>query len=292
MEISDGRRELDVLVATPSLRSGMEINMQQLEINNIGKSFDGRQVLSDVSLALHPGEIVSLLGVSGGGKSTLFNIVAGLLAPDEGDVLLDGESIVGKPGRISYMLQKDLLLPHKTLIDNIALPLIIRGMKRKQARAEVKKHLDQFGLEGFEKQHPHELSGGMRQRAALLRTYLFSGEVTLLDEPFSALDTITRSSMHEWYLSVMEELKLPTLFITHDVDEALLLSDRVAILASENTDNTDADSPDSSDNPATITEIITIEGREKKSKEFLLTKEFLDYKKRIVELITPVSRKE
>ena len=291
MEISDGRRELDVLVATPSLRSGMEINMQQLEINNIGKSFDGRQVLSDVSLALHPGEIVSLLGVSGGGKSTLFNIVAGLLAPDEGDVLLDGESIVGKPGRISYMLQKDLLLPHKTLIDNIALPLIIRGMKRKQARAEVKKHLDQFGLEGFEKQHPHELSGGMRQRAALLRTYLFSGEVALLDEPFSALDTITRGSMHEWYLSVMEELKLPTLFITHDVDEALLLSDRVAILASKNTENTDADSSDSNDNPATITEIITIEGRDKKSKDFLLTKEFLDYKKRIVELITPVSQK-
>ena len=291
MEISDGRRELDVLVATPSLRSGMEINMQQLEINNIGKSFDGRQVLSDVSLALHPGEIVSLLGVSGGGKSTLFNIVAGLLAPDEGDVLLDGESIVGKPGRISYMLQKDLLLPHKTLIDNIALPLIIRGMKRKQARAEVKKHLDQFGLEGFEKQHPHELSGGMRQRAALLRTYLFSGEVALLDEPFSALDTITRGSMHEWYLSVMEELKLPTLFITHDVDEALLLSDRVAILASKNTEKTDADSSDSNDNPATITEIITIEGRDKKTKDFLLTKEFLDYKKRIVELITPVSRK-
>ena len=112
-----------------------------------------------------------------------------------------------------------------------------------------------------------------------------------MDEPFSALDTITRSSMHEWYLSVMEELKLPTLFITHDVDEALLLSDRVAILASKNTDNTDADSPDSNDNPATITEIITIEGRDKKTKDFLLTKEFLDYKKRIVELITPVSQK-
>ena len=242
--------------------------MQELNISNVSKSFDGRQVLRDVNLTLHPGEIVALLGVSGGGKSTLFNIIAGLLDPDEGDVLLDGESIIGQPGRISYMLQKDLLLPHKTLIDNIALPLIIRGTKKKEAREIVSKHLEQFGLKGHEKMHPSELSGGMRQRAALLRTYLFSGEVALLDEPFSALDTITRSAMHIWYLSVMEDLKLPTLFITHDVDEAMLLADRIAILSKK-----------------TISDVITIENRKQKTKEFLLTEDFLKYKRKIVDLI-------
>ncbi len=255
--------------------------MKELNITHIGKQFDGKPIIQDVNLTLHPGEVVSLLGVSGGGKTTLFNIIAGLLMPDEGDVLLDDESIIGKPGRISYMLQKDLLLPHKTLIDNIAFPLIIRGVKNKAARATVSSYLKQFGLEGNENKHPSELSGGMRQRAALLRTYLFSGEVALLDEPFSALDTITRSAMHIWYLSVMEDLKLPTVFITHDVDEAILLSDRVAILSRE----TPAGGEAVEGKPATISNIITIEDRPKKTQEYLLTEEFLRYKRQIVDLI-------
>ena len=255
--------------------------MKELSIRNISKSFDDKPVLHDVNLTLHPGEIVSLLGISGGGKTTLFNIIAGLMTPDGGDVTLDGESIVGKPGRISYMLQKDLLLPHKTLIDNIALPLILRGVKKRDARETVASHLKQFGLDGYEKKHPSELSGGMRQRAALLRTYLFSGEVALLDEPFSALDTITRSAMHIWYLSVMEDLKLPTIFITHDVDEAILLSDRIAILSRE----TPADGEAVEGKPATIRDIISIENRPEKTNEYLLTEEFLQYKRRIVNLI-------
>ena len=255
--------------------------MQELEIRHISKSFEGRRVLSDVNLTLHDGEIVSLLGVSGGGKTTLFNIIAGLLTPDEGTVTMDGESLIDRPGRISYMLQKDLLLPHKTVIDNIALPLVIRGVKKKDARAEVTRHLKQFGLEGYEKKHPAELSGGMRQRAALLRTYLFSGEAALLDEPFSALDTITRSAMHIWYLSVMEELHLATIFITHDVDEAILLSDRIAILSRE----TGSEKGESDSRPATITDVITIENRPKKTHEYLLTEEFLQYKRKIIDLI-------
>lgn len=255
--------------------------MQELRIEHISKSFDGKRIIDDVNLTLNQGEIVALLGISGGGKTTLFNIVAGLLMPDEGDVLLDGESIVGQPGRISYMLQKDLLLPHKTLIDNIGLPLVIRGMKKKEARKEVSKYLKQFGLAGHEKMHPSELSGGMRQRAALLRTYLFSGEVALLDEPFSALDTITRSAMHIWYLSVMEDLSLPTIFITHDVDEAILLADRVAILSRERKEGRER----TEDKPATITEIVEIKDRQKKTKEYLLTEEFLKYKRKIVDLI-------
>ncbi|MBO4394905.1 MAG: ABC transporter ATP-binding protein [Eubacterium sp.] len=291
--------------------------MQELTVNNISKSFDGRRILRNVSFELHAGELISLLGISGGGKSTIFNIIAGLMTPDEGDVLLDGESIVGNPGRVSYMLQKDLLLPHKNMIDNISLPLVIRGMKKKEAREVAAKHLKQFGLAGYGKKHPHELSGGMRQRAALLRTYLFSGEVALLDEPFSALDTITRQAMHIWYLSVMEELKLPTVFITHDVDEAILLSDRILILGrpadqqiftankssdgyadrlsghsgaglSEQSGNSSAANSPEAENaamPATITHTIIIEGREKKTHDYLLSSDFLQYKKEIVDYI-------
>ncbi|MBR6228431.1 MAG: ABC transporter ATP-binding protein [Eubacterium sp.] len=262
--------------------------MKELEIRHISKGFDGKMVLSDVNLTLHAGEIVALLGVSGGGKTTLFNIVAGLLTPDEGDVTLDGESLIDCPGRISYMLQKDLLLPHKTVIDNIALPLVIRGMKKKEAREVVAEHLKQFGLEGYEKKHPQELSGGMRQRAALLRTYLFSGEAALLDEPFSALDTITRSAMHIWYLSVMEELRLATIFITHDVDEAILLADRIAILSREKADpgsREESDENGGASRPATISDIITIENRPRKTQEYLLTGEFLEYKRQIIDRI-------
>ncbi|MBO6108755.1 MAG: ABC transporter ATP-binding protein [Eubacterium sp.] len=274
--------------------------MKKLEVKNISKSFDGRKIIENVNMTLHPGEIIALLGVSGGGKTTLFNIIAGLTAPDEGDVLLDDESIIGQPGRISYMLQKDLLLPHKTVIDNIALPLVIRGTKKKEAREIASKHLGQFGLSGYEKKHPAELSGGMRQRAALLRTFLFSGEVTLLDEPFSALDTITRSSMHIWYLSVMEELKIPTILITHDVDEAILLSDRICILSRMNAQPSEAGasvqgsdmneaaegiSVPGADAPATISHIITIENRPQKNHEYLLTEDFLQYKRQIIDLI-------
>lgn len=252
--------------------------MQQLEIKNISKSFENKCVLSDVNLTINPGEIVALLGVSGGGKTTLFNIIAGLLTPDEGDVILDGESIVDKPGRISYMLQKDLLLPHKTVIDNISLPLVLKGVKKKEARETAMTYLDSFGLKGYEEKHPSELSGGMRQRAALLRTYLFSGEAALLDEPFSALDTLTRTSMHEWYLSVMEDIKLATVFITHDIDEAILLADRVAILAPQ-------DRCSGKVRNSTITDIIPIDNREKKNKDYLLTEEFLEYKREIVKLL-------
>ena len=252
--------------------------MQQLEIKNISKSFENKCVLSDVNLTINPGEIVALLGVSGGGKTTLFNIIAGLLTPDEGDVILDGESIIDKPGRISYMLQKDLLLPHKTVIDNISLPLVLKGVKKKEARETAMTYLDSFGLKGYEEKHPSELSGGMRQRAALLRTYLFSGEAALLDEPFSALDTLTRTSMHEWYLSVMEDIKLATVFITHDIDEAILLADRVAILAPQ-------DRYSGKVRNSTITDIIPIENREKKNKDYLLTEEFLEYKRKIVKLL-------
>ncbi len=241
--------------------------MAVLEVRNVSKTFDGEEIIKGISMYLEQGEIVSLLGASGGGKTTLFNIIAGLSNPDEGSVWLEEEEITGKPGNISYMLQKDLLLPYRTILDNVALPLLVRGMKKKEAREKAAAYFDQFGLAGTEKKYPAQLSGGMKQRAALLRTYLFSGEVALLDEPFSALDMLTKQSIHEWYLDVMEKIQLSTLFITHDIDEAILLSDRIYLLTGK---------------PGEITKEIVIAEQKPRSKDFSLSEEFLQYKREIL----------
>lgn len=241
--------------------------MSVLKVNEVSKAFENEKIIENISLELHEGEIVSLLGVSGGGKTTLFNIIAGLSVPDKGEVYLDGEKITGKPGFISYMLQKDLLLPYRTILDNVALPLIIRGMKKKEAREKATVYFEEFGLEGTQKKYPSQLSGGMKQRAALLRTYMFSEKVALLDEPFSALDMLTKGTVHEWYLDVMEKIKLSTLFVTHDIDEAILLSDRIYLLTGK---------------PGTITKEIVIKESKPRSKDFNLTEEFLAYKKEII----------
>ena len=242
--------------------------METLEVRGVSVSFDGRKVLEDVSVTLRKGELVCLLGVSGGGKTTLFNVISGLLKPDAGQVLLDGEDITGKPGHISYMLQKDLLLPYRTIEDNVALPLLLRGVKKREARKQASALFEEFGLGGTEKLWPSQLSGGMRQRAALLRTYLFSQDVALLDEPFSALDTLTKSAIHRWYLDVMEQIHLSTLFITHDMDEAVLLSDRIYLLTGQ---------------PGRITSEIVVEEPRPRRQDFNLSPEFLQYKRRIQE---------
>ena len=183
--------------------------MNRLEARNITYSYDNKvNVIENIQLSVGEGEIVCLLGVSGGGKTTLFNVISGLNRPQQGEILLDGEDITGVPGKISYMLQKDLLLPYRTIEANAALPLIIRGVKKKEAIAKVNPYFAEFGLEGTQKMYPSELSGGMRQRAALLRTYMASSSVALLDEPFSALDTLTKSEMHRWFLNVMEKIDL------------------------------------------------------------------------------------
>ena len=244
--------------------------MEKLEVKHVSKSFDDRPVLKDLSIALNRGELVCLLGVSGGGKTTLFNIISGLLMPDEGQVLLDGQEITGKPGSISYMLQKDLLLPYRTIDDNVALPLLLKGTKKQDARAQVSPHFPPFGLEGTQKKTPAQLSRRMRQRAALLRSYLFSQHVALLDAPVSALDTLTKSAIHRWFLDVMEQIRLSTLFITHDIDEAILLSDRIYLLCGS---------------PGTITAEIVIHEPKPRPADFNLTPEFLNYKRQILELL-------
>ena len=241
--------------------------MANLVTKDITKCFDGKTIIEEINIELNDKELVSLIGVSGAGKTTLFNTISGLISPEQGQVLLDGEDITGKTGKVSYMLQKDLLLPFKTIEDNVALPLVLKGTKKKQAREMVRPYLREFGLEGTEKKYPAQLSGGMRQRAALLRTYLFSSGVALLDEPFSALDAITKRSMHKWYLEIMDHIHLSTLFITHDIDEAILLSDRIYLMTGK---------------PGRITKKIAIKTPRPRSEEFLLTEEFLAYKREII----------
>lgn len=242
--------------------------MAELIVKEVTMSYDQETIIEDISIELHDRELVCLLGASGGGKTTLFNVISGLQKPDQGKVLLNEKEITGQPGNISYMLQKDLLLPYKTIEDNVALPLFIRGEKKKEARARVSGFFEEFGLEGTQKKYPHQLSGGMRQRAALLRTYMFSGDAALLDEPFSALDTLTKGEMHRWYLDVMDKIHLSTLFITHDIDEAILLSDRIYLLGGR---------------PGKITDEIVIREPKPRRKDFNLTEEFLEYKKMILE---------
>ncbi len=245
-------------------------HIKKLSAGGITKSFDGVTIIEDVSVELGEKEIVCLLGVSGAGKTTLFNVLSGVMKPDAGCVTLNGREITGQAGHISYMLQKDLLLPYRTVLDNVALPLIIRGKDKKSARAEAEAHFAEFGLEGTQKKFPSQLSGGMRQRAALLRTYLFSEGVALLDEPFSALDTITKSAIHQWYLDVMEQITLSTLFITHDIDEAILLSDRIYIMSGK---------------PGRITAELAVETPRPRGREFTLSSEFIQYKKQILQLL-------
>lgn len=202
-----------------------------LECRNIEKKYGDKKVLQYVSISAHYGEFVCLLGESGCGKTTLFNIISGILTPTSGKVLLKEKDITGKAGHISYMFQKDFLLPQKTLMSNLIIPLLIKGVPKEEAITKASENLELFGLSGYENSYPSQLSGGMKQRAALLRTFLYSHGISLLDEPFSALDAMTKSRLHNWYLDVTKKLKMTTILITHDVDEAIKLADRIYVMS-------------------------------------------------------------
>lgn len=187
--------------------------------------------LQDVSMWVDDHEFVVILGPSGCGKSTLLHIAAGLLLPDQGKILIDDHDYTGKTGRCSYMQQKDLLLDSRSILDNVAIPLLLKGLSKQEARRQAEPFLSDFGLEGFSHSFPRQLSGGMRQRAALLRTYLFSSDIMLLDEPFASLDAITRRKMHLHLLELQKRYRSSILFVTHDIEEALLLANRIYILS-------------------------------------------------------------
>ncbi|OZE20536.1 ABC transporter [Rhodococcus sp. 05-2255-1e] len=193
-----------------------------IDISALRKSFGGKPVLDGVSFGVRPGEFVSIIGPSGSGKSTVFNMLAGLDTPDSGSVRVPP---------CAYMPQKDLLFPWRSVLDNTSLGLEVQGVAKKEARARARELFPVFGLDGYESARPSELSGGMRQRAALLRTVVQGRSVLLLDEPLGALDSLTRSDMQAWLQQVWSEFRWTVLMITHDIREAVYLSDRVVVLS-------------------------------------------------------------
>ena len=207
----------------------------KLELQGVTHRFaeaggQGVLALDDISLNIAPGRFLCLLGPSGCGKSTIFNIAAGLLRPTAGTVRIDGEDVTGSIGMVGYMLQKDLLLPWRTVLDNVILGIELKGVPRRDARERALPLLRRYGLGGFEHRHPQALSGGMRQRAALLRTLLCDTEIVLLDEPFGALDAQTRARMQEWLLALWSDFHKTVIFVTHDVEEAVYLSDEIVVM--------------------------------------------------------------
>ena len=202
-----------------------------LEIKNLSYSFGDNHILKDINIYVKENEMVAIVGSSGVGKSTLFNLIAGVLKKQTGEITINSsDDYIGK---VAYMLQKDLLFEHKTIIDNVILPLIIAKVDKKEALEEGNKILKQFNLDKYANKYPQQLSGGMRQRVALIRTYMFKKNIFLLDEAFSALDAITKKELHRWYLNLKKEFNLTTLLITHDIEEAIFLSDRIYILGNK-----------------------------------------------------------
>ncbi|HLS51731.1 MAG TPA: ABC transporter ATP-binding protein, partial [Burkholderiaceae bacterium] len=206
--------------------------MVEIEFRDVSKSFIDKQsgeprvAVSNVSLSIKKGEVVSLIGPSGCGKSTLLNMGSGLYAPTSGEVFVKGKPVVGPVREVAFMLQKDLLMQWRTIRENVTIGLQISGMGRREREAIADKLLAQCHLAGFENHYPHQLSGGMRQRAALARTLAVDPQVMLLDEPFSALDAQTKMILQQDLAESLYENKRTALFITHDLVEAVALSDR------------------------------------------------------------------
>jgi ABC-type nitrate/sulfonate/bicarbonate transport system ATPase subunit len=246
----------------------------KVRLDRVGMAFETPggvfRAVAPLNLSIETGRFVSLLGPSGCGKSTLFNIIAGLLAPTEGRVLIDSEDATGTIGRVGYMLQKDLLLSWRTVLDNVILGMEVQGKPLKEARARALPLLRKYGLAGFEYLYPTSLSGGMRQRAALLRTLLFDTDVILLDEPFGALDAQTKLHMQEWLMQLWSDFKKTVVFVTHDVDEAIYLSDEIHVMGTR---------------PGRILESIPINLPRPRRRSSSLSPEFIAIKERCLQLL-------
>ena len=231
MTVTDIDRKGTEIPTTPDALGSAS---RAIHVHSLSKTFerDGQplQTLRDVNFHAQDGEFVSIIGPSGCGKSTLLNIIAGLDGPTSGTLSLYGRQDTNRLGSVGYMQQKDLLLPWRNVLDNAILGLELQGVPRREAEERARQHLGRFGLDGFEKSYPHSLSGGMRQRAAFLRTVLADQEVFLLDEPFGALDALNRTHIHQWLTGLWESMQKTIVMVTHDVDEAIFLSDRVYVM--------------------------------------------------------------
>jgi len=245
-----------------------------LAVKNLAKSYqeNGQKidVFLNLNLFMEKGSFVSLIGPSGSGKSTLCNIIAGIENPDSGEVHLAGRNITGTSGNVGYMFQKDLLLPWRTLLDNATLGCDLKKNDKDISRREAAQWLKRFGLLEFAGCYPHQLSGGMKQRAALLRTILFGKSTLLLDEPFGALDALTRREMQYWLLSIWNEVQKTVLFVTHDIEEAILLADKIIVLSKR---------------PAEIVDIIEVPFSRPRKPELILSPAILELKSKLFHLL-------
>jgi ABC-type nitrate/sulfonate/bicarbonate transport system ATPase subunit len=253
----------------------------KLELVNVTKVFQSHlnnptTAISNINMKIPNHRFISIIGPSGCGKSTLFNIISGLMEATEGDILVDGKSVSGMSGIVGYMLQKDLLLPWRTIVDNVILGMELKGVSKKEAEKIAIPFLGKYGLEGFEYSYPSQLSGGMRQRAALLRTILYDRDIILLDEPFGALDAQTRSFMQEWLLDLWDDFQKTILFITHDIDEAIYLSDEVYIMSAR---------------PGRIKEHIVIDIPRPRKPTIVTSSAFISYKERALSLLSEEVKK-
>jgi len=236
-----------------------------LEVTNLSFAYENHQVLENINLQVNPGETVAILGRSGVGKTTLFQLITGLLPLQEGAITL-AESTDFK-GKISYMLQKDMLYEHYTVVENIMLPRIIADDSKEKARTLALDLLEQFGLDQWADYYPKALSGGMRQRIAFLRTAAFQRQWLLLDEAFGALDAFTRTNLHKWFIQTRQELDWSSLLITHDVDEALILANRVYVIAGQ---------------PGTITYELDVDFGSEDVESVIFEPSFLEAKKKLL----------
>ncbi len=246
-----------------------------IAIRSLTHAFGDLPVLDDVSIEVPAGSFVSVVGPSGCGKSTILRVLAGLLTPDSGEAVVGGVTAIGRPGLVAYMPQKDLLFPWRRTLENATLGAEVAGVPRAEARRQALALVERFGLEGFERAWPSQLSGGMRQRLALLRTFLIPARTTLLDEPFGALDAITRREMHAWLQGVMgaeasSDDPRTVLFITHDIEEALLLSDAVYVM---------------SPRPGRIVERVVVPFARPRAPGLVLSLEFVALKARLLEAL-------
>ncbi len=271
--------------------------MSKVNVNNLNRTFKNGikslEVLKNIQFYLRENEFVSIIGPSGCGKSTIFRILSGIDKDYSGEVLINNTDITKHPQKVAYLQQRDMFMPWRTVIENIILPLEITGEVSIRELRIIRKHIkanknyfeaksvseplnsvfrliNDFGLNGFEDYMPYELSGGMRQRAALLRSFIINSDIMLLDEPFAALDAITKTKMQDWLLKIWNTHKKSVLFITHDIDEAIYMSDRIYVL---------------SERPATIKDVINISFRRPRNRDMLMTQEFNEYKGRLFEVL-------
>lgn len=242
-------------------------------LRNVSKTYfmdngDKLETLNNINIDLGDSEFVSIIGPSGCGKSTIFRLITRLEGSFSGDIYINDIKSEESEETVSYMQQKDLLMPWRSIMDNVILPLEIKGVSKKECIETAASQFAEFGLEGFEDSYPNQLSGGMRQRAALLRTFLIGSQIMLLDEPFGALDAITRSNMQDWLLKIWQTHKKSVLFVTHDIDEAIYLSDRIYVMSGR---------------PGQIVHELKVDFDRPRSKEILVSAQYLEYKKQLTE---------